>query len=433
MNAESTKPVKCDKCGVETKIEAAFHKIESPHTSRVTRRCPKCWLKFHSAAYKRTYFAYVVVCVLGVGLVLADPKDAFGWMLLNFMLYYLLWIPAALPHELGHAFAAKVLGFRVFQVTIGFGKTIFERSFCGFDFQINSIPVGGFAFSTPKNTRYYRKKQSLMILAGPMANLLVAGLLVFLAPERSLDFDFFTGLRLASVFLITNLMCAAYSLWPRKFNTERGQVANDGLLLWQTLLLPKESIQTAPVYYYLHEGGQFLKNRQFQAAKEWFEKGLILFPSNLNLLNALGTTFTYSRNYEEAREIYLKLLSRPNTHEYYRTMFANNLAYLDTLIGGEELIQEADKYSREAFENMPSVSYFRGTRGCVLVELGKFEEGIALLKDAMEQTNDTRSKALNACHVAIAEKRRGNARESDKFTTLARSLDPECMLLDKLK
>jgi hypothetical protein len=433
MNAESTTPIKCDKCGAETKIEAAFHRIEFNYTTRVSHRCPKCWVKTHSAAHKRAYTAYLVVAIFGFGLVFSNPKDGFGWLLLNFMLYYLLSIPAALPHELGHAFAAKALGFRVFQVTIGFGTAIFERSFCGFDFQVNSIPLGGFAFSTPKNSSFYKIKRCLIILAGPFANLLVAALLVLLAPDRTPNFDFFSGLRIGSIFLIANLMWAAYSLWPHKFNSARGQVANDGLLFWQTLRLRRGAIENAPMYYYFYEGGQCWKNRQMQMAKEWYEKGLRLFPENMMLSSALGATLLNLKDYAGARKIFLQLLNRANVHGYYRTVHANNLAYVNTLIGGEELILEADKYSREAFENMPSVSYIRGTRGCVLVELGKFDEGIALLKEAMEQADDIRSKALNACHLAIAEKRRGNGEESEKFKTIARSLDPECMLLDKLK
>jgi hypothetical protein len=111
---------------------------------------------------------------------------------------------------------------------------------------------------------------------------------------------------------------------------------------------------------------------------------------------------------------------------------ANGLAWVDTLIGGDELIQEADKYSKEALENMPHVSYFRGTRGNVLVELGQYEEGLVLLREAMNAADNPTMKALDACHIAIAEQKRGNLDESRKFAEIARSWDPDCMLLDRL-
>ncbi len=367
-----------------------------------------------------------------MGLVIFSAENQFGWFLLNFILYYVFMILAAVPHELGHAFMAKAVGFRAFLVTIGFGRTIYERPFCGFNFQVKSIPLGGFAFSTPKNTSWYRVKRCLVILAGPSANLLVVGLIFFLVPVEASDFDFFSGIRPASGFLIANLLCFAFNLWPRKIHTVYGEIPNDGLHLWRTLFLRREAIQAAPLYYYLYEGGEFWKGKQFQLAKEQFEQGLALYPEDLNLLNALGTAFLYQKQFPEARTVFLKLLDRPNLGMYYRSHFANNLAYTDVLIGGQELIEEADKYSKEAMENMPFVSYFKGTRGCVLVEFGKFDEGVVLLKEALDTGDNRHSKALNACYIALAEKKRGNMEESRKFADAARALDPDCMLLDRL-
>jgi hypothetical protein len=51
----------------------------------------------------------------------------------------------------------------------------------------------------------------------------------------------------------------------------------------------------------------------------------------------------------------------------------------------------------------------------------------------MEQAPDHRSKALNACHIAIAEKRRGNLEKSEEYAKIARSFDKDCLLLERLK
>jgi hypothetical protein len=57
---------------------------------------------------------------------------------------------------------------------------------------------------------------------------------------------------------------------------------------------------------------------------------------------------------------------------------------------------------------------------------------VKLLKEAMESAMDSTLKALDACNIAIAEHRRGNFEEGQKFATIARSLDPNCILLDRL-
>jgi tetratricopeptide (TPR) repeat protein len=425
-------PAKCDICGAETKVEEAFYLIKDKYSHLPRRRCPKCWMKLQTGASKRAFFAYFCAIAVGLALVISSSGNTFGWFLLNFVLYYLLMIVAALPHELGHAFAAKAVGFRVFHISIGYGRTIFERPFCGFDFQVKSIPFGGFAFSTPKNSKSYRVKDCIVVLAGPLANLLIAALLAVLTPDQALSFDFFNGLNLPGVFFVANMMSFCYSLVPRYFESVYGRIPNDGLILWKTLSLKKSAMEAIPVYYYLYEGLERFKHKQLQTSREWFEKGLAVFPNNVTLLAAKGHVLTYQKEFSDAREIFLHLLNLPNVHIHQRCYYTNNLAWVDALIGGNELIQEADKYSAEALENMPHVSHFKGTRGTVLVEMGRFDEGLKLLKEAMDSAMDSNSKALNACHISIAEQRRGNFEEGQKYAAIARSLDSDCILLDRL-
>lgn len=415
---------------METQVEQVFYKVRQRHTGEVRRRCPECWLKTRKHGYYRWLETYLVIGVIGVGLALG--QNALGWFFLNLIFFYLLMILAALPHELGHAFAAQAVGFRAFYVIIGFGQTIFERPFCGFNFQLRAIPLGGFAVSAAKNTDHYRLKRCVMIFAGPGANLLVAGLLVLLLPNPALNFDFTSGIRFANLFLIANLFCFAWSLWPHMIQTALGEIPNDGLLMWKTLFLTKEDVEKAPLAYFLYEGAELLKCNQHQTANEWFERGLNKFPEEMNLLNGQGACLLRLKRLSEAQDVFRKLLDRPTIDLFHRSLFANNLAYVNTLIGGEEFMLEADKYSKEALECMPFHPKYKGTRGSVLVELGKYDEGISMLKEAMENNEDSRSKALNACHIAIAEKRRGNSEESRKFAEIARSLDADCMLLDRV-
>jgi hypothetical protein len=423
---------KCDICGVETKVEGAFYLIEDKSRSRTSRRCPECWLKQRTGASRRAFNAYFFVATVGLAIVASGGDETFGWFLLNFVLYYLLMIAAALPHELGHAFAAKAVGFRAFHISIGYGRTIFERPFCGFNFQLKSIPFGGFAFSTPKNSKSYRVKQCFVILAGPMANLLIAAVLAVVTPGQALGFDFTSGINFPGVFFVANMVCFVYSLVPHYFESVYGKIPNDGQLIRKTLSMKKPDLEATPVYYYLYEGLECFKHNQLQMAREWFERGLAIFPNNVTLLDRRGAVLTYQKQFSEAREIFLQLLRLPNLHVYHRCHFANSLAWVDTLIGGDELIQEADKYSTEALENMPHVSYFKGTRGNVLVELGRFDEGLKLLKEAMESAMESTVKALDACHIAIAEHRRGNLEEGQKYASIARSLDSDCILLDRI-
>ncbi len=425
-------PAKCAICGVETKIEAALHAVRDKHTNRVTRYCPDCWHTVRTRRFKTFLLGCATTLILGVVFVAADAENGFGWFLLNFLLFYVCLIVAAVPHEFGHAFAAKVVGFRVFNVVIGSGRMIFQRTFSGFNFQIKSIPLGGHVFACPRNVNQYRSKTVLFALAGPLANLLVAGLLVILVPGSAFDFDLVSGIRPASVLLSANLFAFGYIFWPRVITLDGRETPNDALIIWRTLRRKQPEIQGVPVFYYLYEGAECMKGKLLQEGMDWFEKGLLLFPGEQNLLRAKGVACLYQKRFPDAREIYQILLGRADLPPFFRTYCLNDLAYVSALMGGEESLKEADRYSQEALESIPFIPSFKGTRGSVLVERGCYEEGIVLLKEAMAKNDETISKALNSAHIAIAEQRRGNMAEAEKFAALARSLDPDCILLDRL-
>jgi hypothetical protein len=55
------------------------------------------------------------------------------------------------------------------------------------------------------------------------------------------------------------------------------------------------------------------------------------------------------------------------------------------------------------------------------------------LKRAIKKHTDNKNKALNACYLSIAEKRRGNEDAARKYLEQARKLNPECSLLERAR
>ena len=110
----------------------------------------------------------------------------------------------------------------------------------------------------------------------------------------------------------------------------------------------------------------------------------------------------------------------------------NNLAYVDALLGRAELLPEADDFSRRALELNPGSIELRGTRGVVLVELGKFDEGVAMLQYGLRYHPEKSGRAIDACYLGIAAARRGYASECLSYLAIARKLDPHCPLLDRV-
>lgn len=105
-------------------------------------------------------------------------------LVLSFLIFF---------HELGHFIAARVFGVKVEVFSIGFGKKIFSYAYKGTEYTISMIPLGGYVKmkgqndTNPKETSFepdgYSGKSPLqrmvILLAGPMFNLILATLIYF--------------------------------------------------------------------------------------------------------------------------------------------------------------------------------------------------------------------------------------------------------------
>jgi regulator of sigma E protease len=105
-------------------------------------------------------------------------------------LYYLYIIPVLgfmiLIHEFGHYAVAKLLGVRVEQFAIGFGKRLVGFRSGDTDYRINAIPLGGYVKMSGENPmdarsddprefmNHSRWHRFLIAIAGPTMNILLA-------------------------------------------------------------------------------------------------------------------------------------------------------------------------------------------------------------------------------------------------------------------
>lgn len=169
----------------------------------------------------------------------------------------------------------------------------------------------------------------------------------------------------------------------------------------------------------------------YAGAQSWVEKGLALYPDNETLLNWYGVIALELVEYDKARECFLKLLHRDSEQPLMRSLMMNNIAYTNALLGGDDLLKEADALSQEAMTAMGWMPAIRGTRGTVLVAMGRFEEALPLLHDSMSQAEIPDHKAQNACMIAEAECRLGNLDVARTYLEEARKLAPKCTLLSR--
>jgi len=426
-------PAQCDRCGAQTEIAESFVQYRRSFRSITETVCPRCWTKAHTSFQKWLFLFNFLIGGIGLLIFIWLPKLKSGSVFLNLFFFQIFMAATILPHELGHAWAAKALGWRVFKLYVGLGRTLFARTIFGFETEFKAIPMLGLAFATPRSKRYFRIKRFGFILAGPLANLFLAmpGLLL-LPSSEVFDLNWLEqGIAPGKAFFYANLITLIVNLFPFDFTTPFGKLPSDGKALWQCFSLKGESIDNAHAGWYVMEGATAHQKSQYAEARGWFENGLTIYPGNPALLNWLGIVLLDLNNFVQARSCFLQLLPHPKLDAAGRAMILNNVAYADVLAGDADLLHEADRYSEEAMKNLGWLAPVKGTRGCVLLELGRIEQAIPLLLEAMRENDLASSKALNACSLAIAEARRGACAEAKKFIEEARRLNPSCFLLPR--
>lgn len=419
--------MKCDRCGLQSDVEQAFS-TEKRLLRRPRHFCPDC-------SVKRYLMLFVIQFALLVGsgilLFALNPFSSTAIFFLEIALFLILMTPLIIIHELAHASVAGWVGLRVFGIVIGMGKTIWYGKFLGLEWAINSLPVSGITTVGARPVPHIRSKLFLIYLAGPASHLLMAlifHLLLQGLPSSGWSYYLLRALVFANVFL------AVVNLFPRKVSVMTGMQGSDGWHLLRAPFLKESELTKQYIGCFAAEAMQAYATNDLDAAKAWVVKALALDEKSGIARNILGIILMARRDYHASRETFVGLLDSEDGKEpglHY--LLLNNIAYLNALLREPGLLIEADQFSAEALQHLPWVPAVTGTRGTVLVELGRLEEGIALLKKSMAGHAEKQGKALNACHIAIGELRRGDLDSARAHFAIAKTLDPRCFLLQDVE
>jgi hypothetical protein len=150
---------------------------------------------------------------------------------LGALLFVIFWIPLLFIHEFGHAIMAKLLGWRVERIVIGFGKVLAQIKLLGTPMEIRTIPLEGFVQIAPKTVTLARIKHALIYFAGPGIELLVFFIIMTMLGGLDQMFtviDDYPRITLQS-FAFAALAGAVINLIPIGIITKDGSTPNDGM------------------------------------------------------------------------------------------------------------------------------------------------------------------------------------------------------------
>lgn len=143
-------------------------------------------------------------------------------------------------HEFGHYLAARLCGIIPTAFGIGIGPVLYRRSVAGTELSIGIILIGGFVSIPPeKLAALSRRKQIMVYLAGPCANLLTAILVGWVGASFGAVPDIVSGNPLVTilVFVLATILTPylLFQIFVHPINSAGGVSGPLGVLSGQAM------------------------------------------------------------------------------------------------------------------------------------------------------------------------------------------------------
>jgi len=236
--------------------------------------------------------AFVFGLVALVAIVLEDYEPA--KLAPVFML--LAWFPLIALHELGHALVAKLLGWEVREMVVGFGAEIARFELRGVPVTLKMYPLAGWVVPVPRTLRGVRWRSALVYLAGPLSELaLVAVLGSVVGWETMLSRSDAVAVIAAQGVCIAALIDVVSNLIPRAVQTEHGWSYTDGLGAIRALTKPRA--EYAAQVRSVHEEAilDALAGRDVEGTLDACEKAYAALGDDPHLRSTMGAALTELR------------------------------------------------------------------------------------------------------------------------------------------
>lgn len=349
-----------------------------------TSRGERLWLTLFGAGF--------------LGLIAADLAQGFSIDKLSVVFVLVAWVPLLMLHELGHALGARAVGWHVTEVVIGFGRELFRFRIGATRVRVHAVPIEGYVVPSPNSVRGARLKQAWIYFAGPLADLLVLGLVAW-----SLDFqapghtDSLGRLILESI-AVTAAIGALCTLLPYR---SAGN-PSDGLGILTSWLHSDERFQERLCAPFISEGRRLLLREQTELAHSILRQGLEQHPDEARLKGLLGVCHAALGNGAEAFAT-LESLGPPEARP--DTLCAEqlgNAAWAVLFLGDTELMVEAQRALQRALELTPQDTHLTILLGRIHLERGRAEEAYRCLMEAYKQTRDADQEAQCVAYLAMA-------------------------------
>jgi len=348
----------------------------------------------------------IVIAIGGVifGAFALDVASNFSWIKAGALVMLLAWFALIVVHELGHAFMAAGLGWRVCRIVIGVGAPVARFRVWGVPVEISRYPVGGHVVPAPTSLAGARWKSALVFAAGPGAELLVVALIVLMVGRERLlaaPSDFMT--LSAQAVAVAALMGAVFNLIP--IPSLEGQLT-DGLGILLSPSTPDAVFEERLAVPYTIRAESLLLSGRREQAIQVLREGVVRLGDHLPAQVALAAAFLEANAPKDVVELLDPLIARDDVPYSLQPRILALIAQALVRTDAGRL-EDADAYTAHAESLAPEFISVRLARARVLLEQGQLHPALGLLRAIQPGPFDHRVADARDVMLALLEVRRG--------------------------
>lgn len=304
-------------------------------------------------------------------------------------------------HELGHYLAARCFGIPVRKLVLGSGRKLLRIRAGETELELRVLPVSGFILPYPY-LRAERGPMLAMLAGGCLANLTVAALIVGAKRAGIVPDGWSAALHAVLAF---QLIDGVANLIP--FRSGTGGMDSDGLHIWRWM---QKDALAAP-----NQATESYRRALHHYAVDAGDRPFVPTAASARVYNHLATRLPDGQ--DGSAELQLEL-------DGGQLSTAETLLVLDTLITRAlmtrepNLVRHLDAWSARALALAPDLRTIQGSRGAALVELGRIEEGRAMLA-AIAAASTGFDAFMTKLFLANAELARGDLAAARRWAEAA--------------
>jgi len=341
----------------------------------------------------------VVGLVVGlVALLTLDLAQSFTNSKLSVPFVVLFWGPLLVLHELGHALAARLCGWHVTEIVIGFGRELRRFRVGETRIRVKAVPVEGYVLLSPNSVEHARAKQALIYFAGPLTQLLLLGLVGWALGFRMPGAEGGVGRVALESLAVTAAFGALCTLFPYR---SLGN-PSDGLGMLLSIFASEEGFRQRLAWPSVSLARRHLLREQLPAARSVVESGLARHPDEPRLTGLLAVCQAAGGDGEAAYKT-LESLGPPDARApAIRADLIADAAWAVLFARDTTLLPDAQRAAERAIELCPEEPHYEILLGRVQLERGNPHDAYASLMSAYKRTRDVDQEAQCIAYLALA-------------------------------